>query len=238
MNVPFLAGSMRSGGCRREPSLQSGGEAGRPLPGRRWRPGKFARRVGKVQRKNGRGPRPIGRNKKGKIFIYRGRGKCREFFSLYSTAEQKFFRYECGADRTKVKRRNFGEGGRRRQRRPFSALGRGRLLAETGRLPCRLKCGDGPRKGALFCRAVCGALSGAGMKQRGSIFIGIFKTGRPWDGRMQRAEACGKAAALCGEGTAAGRHCFAAGNFPVRRRVRGIFCGGRFVDTLCLFLYD
>lgn len=154
-----------------------------------------------------------------------GRGKCRKFFSLYSAAERKIFRYERGADWAKVKRRNFGEGGRRRPRRPFSALGRGRLFVKTGRLPCRLKCVEGPRKGALFCRAVRGAQSGADMKQRGSIFSGIFKTGRPWDGRIQRAEACGKAAALCGEGTAAGRRCFAAGNFPVRRRVRGIFCG-------------
>ena len=29
---------------------------------------------------DGRVPRPIGRNKKGIIFIYRGRGKCREIF--------------------------------------------------------------------------------------------------------------------------------------------------------------
>lgn len=136
-----------------------------------------------------------------------------KFFSLYSAAERKIFRYERGADWAKVKRRNFGEGGRRRQRRSFSALGRGRLLAKAGHLPCRLKRVEGPRKGALFCRAVCGALSGTGMKQRGSIFIGIFKTGRPWDGRMQRAEACGKAAALGGEGAAAGRRCFAAGIF-------------------------
>ncbi len=207
----FLAGSARSGGCLRELSLQSRGEAGRPLTGRRWRPGKFVRRAGKMRRKNGRRPRPIGRNKKGKIFIYRGRGKCREIFLPVQRGGAKIFRYECGADRTKVKRRNFGEGGRRRQRRSFSALGRGRLLAKNGRLPCRLKCVEGPRKDALFCRAACGALSGADMKQRGSIFSGIFKTGRPWDGRIQRAEACGKAAALCGEGTAAGRRCFAAG---------------------------
>lgn len=92
-----------------------------------------------------------------------------------------------------MKRQNLGEGGRRRQRRSFSALGRGRLLAEAGRLPCRLKCGKGPRKDALFCRAVRGAQSGAGIKQSGSIFSGIFKAGRLWDGRIQRAEACGKA---------------------------------------------
>lgn len=142
--------------------------------------------------------------RKGKFLFTAAEGNAGNFSSLYSAAEQNFFRYECGADWAKVKRRNFGESGRRRQRRSFSALGRGRLWAEAGRLPCRLKCGKRPRKGALFCRAVRGAQSEAGMKQRGSIFSGIFKTGRPWDGQIQRAEACGKAAALCGEGTAAG----------------------------------
>lgn len=79
-----------------------------------------------------------------------------KFFSLYSAAEQNFFRYERGADRAKVKRWNFGEDRRRRQRRSFSALGRGRLWAEAGHLPCRLKCVERPRKGALFCRAARG----------------------------------------------------------------------------------
>ena len=46
-----------------------------------------------MQRKNGRGPRPIGRNKKGKIFIYRGRGKCREFFLPVQRGGAKIFRY-------------------------------------------------------------------------------------------------------------------------------------------------
>lgn len=151
--------------------------------------------------------------RKGKFLFTAAEGNAGNFSSLYSAAERKIFRYERGADWAKVKRRNFGEGGRRRQRRSFSALGRGRLLAEAGRLPCRLKCGKGPRKDALFCRAARGAQSGADMKQRGSIFSGIFKAGRPWDGQIQRAEACGKAAALCGEGAAAGRHCFAAGIF-------------------------
>lgn len=105
-----------------------------------------------------------------------GRGKCREIFLPVQRGGAKIFRYECGADWAKVKRRNFGEGGRRRQRRSFSALGRGRLFVKTGRLPCRLKCGKGPRKDALFCRAARGAQSEAGMKQRGSIFSGIFKT--------------------------------------------------------------
>lgn len=147
--------------------------------------------------------------KKGKFLFTAAEGNAGNFSSLYSAAERKIFRYERGADWAKVKRRNFGEGGRRRQRRSFSALGRGRLFVKTGRLPCRLKCGKGPRKDALFCRAARGAQSGADMKQRGSIFSGIFKTGR----RIQGAEACGKAAALCGEGTAAGRLCFAAGIF-------------------------
>ena len=100
-----------------------------------------------------------------------------KFFSLYSAAERKIFRYERGADWAKVKRRNFGEGGRRRQRRSFSALGRGRLFVKTGRLPCRLKCGKGPRKDALFCRAARGAQSGTDMKQRGSIFQRYFQNG-------------------------------------------------------------
>ncbi len=144
-----------------------------------------------------------------------------------------------------MKRQNLGEGGRRRQRRSFSALGRGRLLAEAGRLPCRLKCGKGPRKDALFCRAVRGAQSGAGIKQSGSIFSGIFKAGRLWDGRIQRAEACGKAAALCGEGTAAGRRCFAAGIFcgaaNEREFLRAVILIGcrrrRRADSLTLFVY-
>lgn len=153
--------------------------------------------------------------RKGKSLFTAAEGNAGNFSSLYSAAEQNFFRYERGADRANVKRWNFGEDRRRRQRRSFSALGRGRLWAEAGHLPCRLKCGKGPRKDALFCRAVRGAQSGAGIKQSGSIFSGILKAGRLWDGRIQRAEACGKAAALCGEGTAAGRRCFAA----------GIFCG-------------
>ena len=174
-----------------------------------------------------------------------GRGKCREIFLPVQRGGAKIFRYECGADWAKVKRRNFVEGGRRRQRRSFSALGRGRLLAEAGRLPCRLKCGKGPRKDALFCRAVRGAQSGAGIKQSGSIFSGIFKAGRLWDGRIQRAEACGKAAALCGEGTAAGRRCFAAGIFcgaaNEREFLRAVILIGcrrrRRADSLTLFVY-
>ena len=170
-----------------------------------------------------------------------GRGKCREIFLPVQRGGAKIFRYECGADWAKVKRRNFGEGGRRRQRRSFSALGRGRLFVKTGRLPCRLKCVEGPRKGALFHRAACGAQSGADMKQRGSIFSGIFKTGR----RIQRAEACGKAAALCGEGTAAGRRCFAAGIFcgaaNEREFLRAVILIGcrrrRRADSLTLFVY-
>ncbi len=150
--------------------------------------------------------------RKGKFLFTAAEGNAGNFSSLYSAAERKIFRYERGAGWAEIWR-NFGEGGRRRQRRSFSALGRGRLLAKTGCLPCRSECGKGPRKGVLFCRAACGAQSGADMKQRGLIFSGIFKTGRPWDGRIQRAEACGKAAALGGEGAAAGRRCFAAGIF-------------------------
>lgn len=183
--------------------------------------------------------------RKGKFLFTAAEGNAGNFSSLYSAAERKIFRYERGADWAKVKRRNFGEGGRRRQRRSFSALGRGRLFVKTGRLPCRLKCGKGPRKDALFCRAARGAQSGADMKQRGSIFSGIFKTGRPWDGQIQRAEACGKAAALCGEGTAAGRRCFAAGIFcgaaNEREFLRAVILIGcrrrRRADSLTLFVY-
>ena len=116
-------------------------------------------------------------------------------------------------------------------------------------MPCRLKCVERPRKGALFCRAACGALSGADMKQRGSIFSGIFKTGRPWDGRIQRAEACGKAVRCAAKERRQGDpvlrrefFCGAANEREFLRAVILIGCraaqAGRFVDTLCLFLYD
>lgn len=144
-----------------------------------------------------------------------------KFFSLYSAAERKIFRYERGADWAKVKRRNFGEGGRRRQRRSFSALGRGRLFVKTGRLPCRLKCGKGPRKDALFCRAARGAQSGADMKQRGSIFSGIFKTG--WTDTEGRGMRDSGGAVRRRNG---GREIlFCGGNFSAARRVSGNFCG-------------
>lgn len=177
-------------------------------------------------------------------FVCRRQRKCREIFLPVQRGGAKILRYERGTGWAEIWR-NFGGGGRRRQRRSFSALGRGRLLAKTGRLPCRLKCGKGPRKGALFCRAACGAQSGADMKQSGLIFSGIFKTGRPWDGRIQRAEVCGKAAALCGEGTAAGRRCFAAGIFcgaaNEREFLRAVILIGcrrrRRADSLTLFVY-
>lgn len=191
------AAEKRDGRCR-------GGDGG---------PGNSCGELGKCGEKTGAGPGRSVEIEKDDFCFPAAEENAGKFFSLYSAAERKIFRYERGADWAKVKRRNLGEGGRRRQRRSFSALGRGRLLAEAGRLPCRLKCGKGPRKDALFCRAACGAQSGAGIKQSGSIFSGIFKAGRLWDGRIQRAEACGKAAALCGEGTAAGRSCFVAGIF-------------------------
>lgn len=66
---------------------------------------------------------------------------------------------------------------------------------------------------------------------------------------MDRYRGLRESGALCGEGTAAGRRCFAAGIFcgaanerEFLRAVILIGCraaqAGRFVDTLCLFLYD
>lgn len=144
-----------------------------------------------------------------------------------------------------MKRQNFGEGGRRRQRRSFSALGRGRLLAKAGRLPCRLKRVEGPRKGALFHRAACGAQSGADMKQRGSIFSGIFKAGRLWDGRIQRAEACGKAVRCAAKERRQGdpvlRREFFCGAANEREFLRAVILIGcpaaHGADSLTLFVY-